>query len=375
MKHFVTAALAGTALTLATLAGAENVKIGVVQALSGPPAIVDFSESYLQGIEAALEDYKAKSPKHNVELLVYNDEANPQRAVSLAQRLASNDRVSLMIGTTNAGSVVALTPLMQQAKLPVLVGPATATDITTRFIDQKPSYIFRCSMVEQYMTDAVLNWAVKRSKKIGLIHTTSGYGMFALAEIQKGMAQRNAQLAIVESGAPTVTDLTPQVLKLKNAGVDLLLVYHDSQELIFRAMQKLDFRPTVAGPWGLSSMMSERVIGKQAIEGAVMAQALDLSDPRAKAFDERMARKLGEKYRWPLLAALGYDTMHLALTAVDSGGADPIKVRDALEKIEGFAAITGVSAKPFSSTNHECLGPQQVFLGVWRDGRVVRLKD
>ena len=269
MKHFVTAALAGTALTLASLAGAENVKIGVVQALSGPPAIVDFSESYLQGIEAALEDYKAKSPKHNVELLVYNDEGNPQRAVSLAQRLASNDRVSLMIGTTNAGSVVALTPLMQQAKLPVLVGPATATDITTRFIDQKPSYIFRCSMVEQYMTDAVLDWAVKRSKKIGLIHTTSGYGMFALAEIQKGMAQRNAQLAIVESGAPTVTDLTPQVLKLKNAGVDLLLVYHDSQELIFRAMQKLDFHPAVAGPWGLSSMMSERVIGKQVIEGAV----------------------------------------------------------------------------------------------------------
>jgi branched-chain amino acid transport system substrate-binding protein len=343
--------------------------------LSGPPAIVDFSESYLQGIEAALEDYKASKPAHQVELIVYNDEANPQRAVSLTQRLISNDKATLMIGTTNAASVVALAPLMQQAQVPLLVGPSTASDITARFIEQKPSYVYRCSMVEQYMTDALLDWATQRYKRIGLIHTTSGYGMFALAEIQKGMGKRNAQLAVVESAAPTVTDLTPQMLKLKNAGIDLLLVYHDSQELVFRGMQKLDFRPAVAGPWGLSSMASERIIGKQAIDGVVMAQALDLAQPRAKAFDERMARKLGDKYRWPLVAALGYDTMRLALAAVDAGGADPAKVRDALEKIDGFVGVAGVPARPFSAQDHECLDPQQVFLGVWRDGRVVRLKD
>lgn len=367
---------AAAILALAASAHADTVKIGVVQALSGPPAIVDFSESYLQGIEAALEDYKGAKPRHDIELVVYNDEANPQRAVSLAQRLVSNDRASLMIGTTNAASVVALTPMMQQAQVPVLVGPATATDITTRFIDQRPSYIFRCSMVEKYMTDAVLDWAVRRYKKIGLIHTTSGYGMFALAEIQKGIAQRNAQLVAVESGAPTVTDLTPQVLKLKNAGVDLLLVYHDSQELVFRALQKAEYRPAIAGPWGLSSTKSEQIIGKDAIEGAVMAQALDLSSERAKAFDARMSRKLGEKYRWPLLAALGYDTMRIALGAIDrAGSADPAKIRDAIEATERYSAVSGIPAKPFSSTDHECIDPDQVFLGTWRDGRVVRLKN
>lgn len=375
MKPWLQAVLA--AVTAATMTGAraDDVKIGVVQALSGPPAIVDFSESYLQGIEAALGDYQAAAPKHRVALVVYNDEANPQRAVALAQRLTSSDRVSLMIGTTNAASVVALTPLMQQAKVPVLVGPATASDITKRFIAQQPSYVFRCSMVEQYMTDAVLDWAVRRHKRIGLIHTTSGYGMFALAEIQKGMAQRNVELVAVESGAPTVTDLTPQVLKLKNAGIDLLLVYHDSQELVFRALQKVDFHPAIAGPWGLSSMVSSRVIGKEAIEGAVMAQALDLTSPRARAFDEKMSRKLGDKYRWPLLAALGYDTMRLALAAVDRAGGDPEKVRDALEAIDGFVAISGIPARPFSNSDHECLDPEQVFLGTWKNGQVVRLND
>jgi branched-chain amino acid transport system substrate-binding protein len=306
---------------------------------------------------------------------VYNDEANPQRAVSLAQRLISNDRATLMIGTTNAASVVALTPLVQQARVPILVGPSTASDVTTRFINEKPSYVFRCSMVEQYMTDALLDWATRRYKKIGLIHTTSGYGMFALGEIQKGMAKRNAQLTLVESGAPTVTDLTPQMLKLKDSGIDLLLAYHDSSELVFRAMQKLDFKPQLAAAWGLSSMAVERIVGKQAVEGAVMPQAMDMAEPKVKAFDERMKRKLGDKYRWPLVAALGYDTMRIALKAVDAGGADPAKVRDALEQLDGFDAVTGIPARPFSPTDHECVDAKQVYMGVWRDGRVVRLAD
>jgi branched-chain amino acid transport system substrate-binding protein len=373
MKRLLIAAAAS--LALISNAQADNVKIGVVQALSGPPVVVDFSESYLQGIEAALEDYKARSPRHQVDITVYNDEANPQRAVSLMQRLINSDNATLLIGTTNAASVVALTPMVQQSRVPILVGPATASDITNRFINEKPSFVFRCSMVEQYMTDALLDWATKRSKKIGLIHTTSGYGMFALGEIQKGMAKRNAQLAIVESGAPTVTDLTPQMLKLKEAGVDLVLAYHDSSELIFRAMAKIDFKPQLAAGWGLSSLAVERIVGPKAIEGAVMPQAMDMADAKVKAFDERMKKKFADKYRWPLVAALGYDTMRIALRAVDAGGADRDKVRDALEKVDGFDAITGIPARPFSATDHECLDPNQLYMGVWRGGRVVRLAD
>ena len=93
------ALLRSAATALALLLGAAGpalaqtpVKIGVVEGLSGPPAIVDFGESYLQGIKLALEDYKAKGGKTPIELVVYDDEANPQRAVSVVQRLIQNDR-------------------------------------------------------------------------------------------------------------------------------------------------------------------------------------------------------------------------------------------------------------------------------------------
>jgi branched-chain amino acid transport system substrate-binding protein len=371
------AVLLATALTgmLASFgAAAETVKIGAVQGLSGPPAIVDFGESYLQGNQMALKEYNAASPKHKIEFIVYNDEANPQRAVSLVQRLISNDRVSAVIGTVNSGNVAAFAPMMQQARIPLMAGPAIATDITAKFIEQNPSFIFRCSMVEKYQVDAMLDWGVKNFKKIALLHGTGGYGMFAAGEIQKGMKARGVELVAIESAAPNVTDMTPQALSLKNSGAELVLMFHDSLELLYRALPKANFKPVVAGNWGLSSQMVLNIVGAEALEGTVMGQALDLNDAKAVAFDVRMRKEFGDKYRWPVVAALGYDGMKILLQAVDKAGADPIKLQKAIENTGGFLAVSGTPAAPFSPKDHECLDPENVFLGVWRNGRVVRLR-
>lgn len=368
-------AIIGVSLLAAALtAHAQNVKIGAVQGLSGPPAIVDFGESYLQGNQMALKEYNAASPKHKIEFIIYNDEANPQRAVSLVQRLISNDQVSAVIGTVNSGNVAAFAPMLQQAKIPLMAGPAIATDITAKFIEQSPSYIFRCSMVEKYQIDAMLDWGVKNFKKIALLHGTTGYGMFAAGEIQKGMKARNVELVTVQSAAPTVTDMTPQVLNLKNAGADLVLMFHDSLELLYRALPKASYKPVIAGNWGLSSQMILGIVGQEAIEGTVMGQALDLGDPKAIEFDARMRKEYGDKYRWPVVAALGYDGMKLLLQAVDKVGGDPAKIQKALEETSGFKAVSGTPAAPFSAKDHECLDPENVFLGVWKSGKVVKLR-
>ncbi|TXH48470.1 MAG: hypothetical protein E6Q93_26590 [Burkholderiaceae bacterium] len=366
--------LAMAGVLAAFTAHAENIKIGVVQGLSGPPAIVDFGESYLQGIQFALKEYNASSPKHKIELIVYNDEANPQRAVSLVQRLISNDKVSAIVGTVNSGNVAAFAPMVQQSTLPLMAGPAIATDITAKFIDQSPSYIFRCSMVEKYQVDAMLDWGVKKFKKIGLMHGTGGYGMFAAGEIRKGMKARGVELVAVESAAPNVTDMTPQVLNLKNAGAELVLMFHDSLELFYRAMPKANYKPVIAGNWGLSSQMVFNIVGQEGIEGTVMGQALDLNDPKAAAFNARMSKEFGDKYRWPVVAALGYDGMRILLQAADQAGADPTKLRKAIEDTSGFKAVSGTPAKPFGPKDHECLDQENVFLGVWRNGRVVKLQ-
>jgi len=368
----------GAILASAALGGtshAADVKIGVVMGLSGPPAIVDFGESYLQGMKLALKDYSAAG-KHKIEFITYDDEANPQKAVSLVQRLMQSDKVPLIIGTVSSGNVLAFAPIVQKAGVPLIAGPSIASNITSQFIDEKPSFIFRCSMVEKFQIEGMLDWGVKTFKKIGLVHSTTGYGNFAAKEIADGIKARGSSLVAVEAVAPNVSDLTPQMLKMKESGAELVLDFHESFELVFRPMSKIDYKPTIAGNWGLSSLKVRDIVGAKEIEGTVMGQALDLSLDAPKAFVARMEKEYGKDFRWPVVAALGYDAAQIAFKALDTAKSiDPEAVRDSLEAVDGIKAISATPARPYGPKDHECLDREHVFLGVWKDGAVVRLKD
>jgi len=374
-RVWATAVIAGLTMCTGIAQAQDAIKVGVVLGLSGPPAIVDFGESYLQGLKLALKDYEATSPKTKIELVVYDDEANPQRAVSVVQRLIQNDRAPIVVGTVSSGNVLAFAPILQRASIPLVAGPAIATPITTQFIDQKPSFIFRCSMVEKFQIEAILDWGVKTFKKIGLVHSTTGYGNVSAKEIEAGLKARGQDLVAIEAAAPGVNDLTPQMIKMRDAGAELVLNFHESFELIYRPMARLNYRPVIAGNWGLSSLKIEQIVGREALEGTVMGQALDLADPKAKTFDERMRKEYGKDYRWPVLASLGYDAGQIVFKTVEKvGKSDPKAIRDALEAIDGVSAVSATPAKPFSPTDHECLDKEHVFLGVWKDGQVIRLK-
>ena len=367
----------GVAGLLAPAVAAAQVKIGVVQGLSGPPAIVDFGESYLQGIKLAIKEYNGRGGYKGkpVELIIYDDEANPQRAVELVTRLISQDKVPVIIGTVSSGNVLAFMHLNQQNKVPLMAGPSIASPITTRFKDQPKNYIFRCSMVEEFQVNALLDWAVAKFHRIGLLHSTTGYGMFAKDAILKGLEARKVKPLVVESTNPNATDLTPQMLKFKQADVQLLLTFAEEWEKQYRVLPKIDYRPVMAGNWGLSSGILKDVVGADALEGTVMGQALDLNDRRAQQFDEKARKEYGKLYRWPVIVTLGYDAANLVLRAIDAGGPNSDEIRDALERIDNFEAVTtGVPKKPYSKDDHECLDQKDVFLGVWKQGRVVKLQ-
>ncbi|WP_020070529.1 ABC transporter substrate-binding protein [Paraburkholderia caledonica] len=375
LRKLVQLFMLGSLASVSSYALAQ-VSVGVIEGLSGPPAIVDFGESYLQGLKLALKDHQASGAKTPIKLVVYDDEANPQRAVSLAQRLIQSDNVVAAVGTVSSGNATAMAPIFQRMKVPLMIGPAIASNLTSDFANQQPSFVFRCSMVEKYQIDKILEWAAKNYSRIGLIHSTTGYGIFAAKAIEDGLKQRGSSLAAVEAAAPGVADLTPQMMKMHDAGVQLLLDFHESFELPFRPMARLAYKPVVAGNWGLSSQKVVEIVGPKDIEGTVMGQALDLSAPAAQTFDSRMKKEYGKDYRWPVVAALGYDAGQIVFKAIEKAGDRPAAaaVRDAIERTDGLKAVSAAPSHPFSATNHECLSANDVFLGVWRNGVVVRLK-
>lgn len=130
LRKLVQLFMLGSLASVSSYALAQ-VSVGVIEGLSGPPAIVDFGESYLQGLKLALKDHQASGAKTPIKLVVYDDEANPQRAVSLAQRLIQSDNVVAAVGTVSSGNATAMAPIFQRMKVPLMIGPAIASNLTS----------------------------------------------------------------------------------------------------------------------------------------------------------------------------------------------------------------------------------------------------
>jgi branched-chain amino acid transport system substrate-binding protein len=194
-----------------------------------------------------------------------------------------------------------MAPIFQKAGVPLMAGPSIATQITSQFINEKPSQIFRCSMVEKFQIDGMLDWGVKKFGKIGLIHSTTGYGNFAAKEIQDTLKAKGVTLVVVEAAAPGVTDLTPQMVKMRDSGAELVLELPRVLELVYRPWRRLNYRPVVAGNLGpvLAEGAGDRRQGGD--RGHRDGPCLDISTPRAKSFDERMKREYA--CRLPLAGA------------------------------------------------------------------------
>lgn len=357
---------------------ADEVKIGVVMGLSGPPVIADFGNTAMQGIKMAFKEYNAAGGYKGkpVTLITYDDEANPKRAVEMATRLITYDKVVAMMGTVSSGNVLAFMHLNQKSQIPLMAGPSIASPITDRYKNEPKNYIFRGSMREEYQVNAILDYVTKKFKKIGLIHSTTGYGMAAKNELTEGIKKRGADFVVVEAYNLGSGDITPQVVKMKNAGVEAILNYAEDYELPSKVSYKLNYQPKIIGNWGISGYKIFNLIGRDLIQGVMMGQALDLSDPKAAALDAKFRKEYGKAYDWPVVVFLHYDGARLLLKALDMAGPNPEGIRDALEKIDNFdAATTAVPKKPFSKTDHEILDQDGVFLGVWKGDIVVKVRD
>ncbi|MGB5863562.1 MAG: ABC transporter substrate-binding protein [Sulfitobacter sp.] len=97
-KHFkhATTGLALSAL-MGTAAFAEDIKIGMIVTLSGPPAAL--GQQIVDGFQLALDEKGGKLGGQSVELVIEDDELKPDVALLKATSLVERDEVDFVVGT------------------------------------------------------------------------------------------------------------------------------------------------------------------------------------------------------------------------------------------------------------------------------------
>ncbi len=156
LRTLVAGALA--AASVAVLAD-DTIKVGLVAPFSGPFA--DYGKQMQAGINAYMKKNGDHVAGKKVEIIVRDTTGPvPEIAKRLAQELVVRDKVDFLAGFGLTPEALAVAPVAEQAKKPMIIMNAASSVITT-----KSNYIARFSMTLPQVAGPVATWAVKNNIK------------------------------------------------------------------------------------------------------------------------------------------------------------------------------------------------------------------
>ena len=254
-RRTVAALFAATALTaVPALAQQGEVKIGYNADQSATGA-AELGLAGRYGFEAAIEDINAAGGLLGKKVVgvIRDDAGAPPKSIQNMNELIDNEKVAAVVGPTNSGNALAWLHIPQQKKVPVVSHVATATEITARYAKEPQNYIFRVSMVDREQLALLAAYAVKASKtkKIGIMGDTTGYGQGILKDLNEILPMHGITPVGVEKFGPKDTDMTSQLAKLKDAGADMIITgsLADGTAQVLKSMEKMDYYPGLLGTW------------------------------------------------------------------------------------------------------------------------------
>jgi branched-chain amino acid transport system substrate-binding protein len=179
------------ALAAPTAASAETFKIGLIASYTG--AFASWGPQFQNAIEAfqAIHGNKVKGPKgEDIEVqFVYRDanSAGPDKAKQLGEELVLRERVKMLAGFELSPHAMAVGPLANEAKVPVMIMNAATASITRG----SPYYVRTSDTIPQWAA-TMGQWAATNGVKTAYILVTDyapGYDAetyFAKAFKEKG---------------------------------------------------------------------------------------------------------------------------------------------------------------------------------------------
>ena len=357
----------------------DTIKIGVSGPYTGGSS--SMGVSMRDGVRLATKEINANGGVFGkkLELVERDDEAKNERGVQIAQELINKEKVVATLGYINTGVALASQRFYQEAKIPVLNNVATGTVVTKQF--QGDNYIFRNAARDEIQAPMIVKEAVEKRgfKKVAILADSTNYGQLGREDLEKALAAKGITPVAVEKFNIKDVDMTPQLLKAKEAGAEVILTYAIGPELaqIANSMAKLGWKKPMIGSWTLSMANFIDTAGKNG-EGARMPQTF-IQEPntvKRKAFIDAYLKEFKPKNNRidsPVSAAQGYDSVYLLVAAMkQAGSTDGVRIREALENLNGkVEGVVTIYDKPFSKTDHDAITDNIPVMGEVKNGRVV----
>ncbi len=359
----------------------QDACIGNSTATTGPAAFG--GQSIKMGAEIAIDEINAKGGVLGKPLrfVQYDDAGAPPRGVDNTRRIALADKCIAILGGYHSTVSLAQAEPVNTIGIP-FVGVLAAT---TQAIENKhePNYMFRVSAKDKWVARFLVEKAAKASKagKVALFYENTGWGNGALPEVKAAVTKAGAQLVAAETFNWNDQDMTPQVIRARDAGADVVLFWALDREgnQILRSMDKVGYKPTIIGAWGIAGNLGE--LAGPLANGVEVVQTYSFMgtlDPKGAALWQKVQAKYGLKdpvqIKMGSAVANSYDAVNIIALAIEKAGSyDWKKVRDALYKVN-YDGVVANYAPAFDASDPErqdAILPRYYKLTVWSDGKLL----
>lgn len=356
----------GLAMTLAmALAGgaaqapaqAQDITIGVILATSGAGSAVGVPT------RNALALWPTEIGGHKLKLVVQDDRSDPAAATSIARRMASEDKVDVIVGGSLTPSALAISAVANEAELPQLTLSPTVLN------DKNSAWSFNLPPATSLMASAVFEHMTKAGiKSVGFLGFSDVWGDQWLGELKSYAAASGVRITAEERYGRADTSVTGQVLRIIAGRPDAVLVGGTSSGagLAQKALIENGYKGTIYHTHGAVTRDFLRIAGRDG-EGAIapagpsaVAEELPAdnpSKPPGLAFLKGYEDKNGAGSRTPF-AAHAYDAslvlaraLPVALQKAQPGTKEfRMALKQALEGIKDLPAAQGVIN--YTAANH-----------------------
>lgn len=376
-----------TAPTTAAKTGAAY-KIGFISAATGPGASLgvperDVATMISNQLKASGGLVGPDGVKHDVQVIIFDDQSNADTAATLSRRLIEQEQVQVLVASSLTGPSTAIVPIATEAKVPLISMASARSLIEDPATKKMREWVFKPVPENSHSADKQAEFL----KAVGVtkvchLYENSSYGQDTFAAASASFPKSGIQIVYSDAYDPKATEF-PQLAKAKSSGCEAVVIGAIPPASPVMNVAVRDQLPNIRVIHGHGSCSPDLVkAAGKAAEGTVMpcgkilvVDSLADSDP-AKALNQKFIKDYATVSKDPISTFAGhaYDSLQWAIFALKSlpdGGTlanQRAKIRETLEtQIKNFPTTHGLYT--VTPTDHLGFQASEFAFVVVKDGK------
>ncbi|HCL80435.1 MAG TPA: ABC transporter substrate-binding protein [Synergistaceae bacterium] len=321
----------------------ETIKIGMLAPLTGFAAADGFS--VYESVKIAVDKVNAEGGVlgKKVELVCYDDAADPKQSVPLAYKLIEQDKVVGFVAGSYSLPTRAVSAIFNDEEIPLVSAYALHPDITIG------DYTFRNGFLGTVEGKGAAHVAVEllKAKKIALIVSDNDFGTTlsqGFDEYVKGVD--GVQIVSTQRYPMSEKDFKPYLSKMQATNPDVLFFsgYYFQMGPALKQAREMGITIQFIGEEGADSPKTAEIAGSAA-EGLIIVTNLNRDDERPFVQEFLATYRKLHSIEPDMVGASAYDGFMLIVDAIKKAGTtDGPAVAKALSETKNYDGLTGLIA-------------------------------